>query len=361
MASGLALKRGQVLVFLMWCFFAPGTALKAADRTLVLLTWEDYIDPEIVAEFEQQNDASIRFVYYEDDDARDLIMANSNASGFDLVLVDETMQLPYKQQGWLSAIDTGSAPNLKYVEHYRGGPHLSGTVYAVPYFWGTVGILYYPDRFPKPIQSWKDYFQPSANLTSQLLALNTAQTMFGIALKALGYSANSDVDAELDEAAALLRRHRPYVSEYRNVLFDKSEPLLKGQLAAALVYNGDAVTLMEMNADLRFILPKEGSIYWYDSWVILSSSTQTELAEAFLDFINRPAINARNAEFVFYATSNTAAKKLLPKEHLSNSVIYPDANTTEQLEIPKLLPLEVMKRIHSDFVSITHSRSWGAE
>jgi len=335
--------------------------LKAEDRTLVILTWEDYIDPEIVSEFEQQNAVKLSFVYYEDDDARDLIMANSNATGFDLVLVDEVMKGSYQQQGWISAISTDAYPNLKFVEHPEEKLGLSGEVYAVPYFWGTIGILYHPDQFPEEITHWLDFFQPPENLKSKLLVLNTAQTAFGIALKALGYSVNSVSTPELEKAMMLLKKQRPFVKEYRNVLFDESEPLLKGELAAALTYNGDAAVLMEMNNKLRFVIPEDGSIFWYDSWIILSSSNQKTLASKFINFLNQPEVNARNAEFVSYATPNVEAKKFLSQEHLSNPISYPNASIMARLEVVKQLPLAVMKRIHTDFVTITHSSSQGVE
>jgi len=331
------------------------SVLWAADNSLVLLTWEDYIDPEIVTEFEQKNDVTLRFVYYEDDDARDLIMANSNAIGFDLIVVDETMLESYQQQQWLHGIATQKLPNLKLIEHPKDKQPLPDISFSVPYFWGTVGILYYPDQFPKPVTSWLDYFRAPENLKSKLLALNTAQTMFGIGLKALGYSVNSTSSSELDRVTTLLNQHRPYVKAYRNVLFDENEPLLKGELAAALVYNGDALTLMEMNDQLRYVVPSEGSIFWYDSWAILERSSQKALAMKFLDFINQPEINARNAEFVSYATPNKGAVKFLSEEHLSNLVSYPAPNVIQQLELSKQLPPKVMKRIHSDFVSITRS------
>lgn len=335
--------------------------LKAESRTLVLLTWEDYIDPEIVAEFEQQNSVKLSFVYYEDDDARDLIMANSNATGFDLVLVDEVMKQSYQQQGWLTAISADAYPNLKFVEHPGEKQGLSGQVYAVPYFWGTIGILYDPAQFPEPLTHWMDFFQPPENLKAKLLVLNTAQTTYGIALKALGYSVNSVSTSELDEATVLLKQQRPFVKEYRNVLFDESEPMLKGELAAALTYNGDASVLMGLNNKLIFVIPEGGSIFWYDSWGILSSSSQKTLAAKFIDFINQPEINARNAEYVSYATANIEAKKFLSQEHLSNPVSYPSASVMERLEVAKQLPLAVMKRIHSEFVAIAHSSREGVE
>ncbi len=343
-----------IMLFLLLLLISP-VGVQAAETKLVLLTWEDYIDPDIIAEFERQYMAKVHFVYYEDDDARDLIMAHSNATGFDLVLVDETMLASYRQQNWLYPFNANQLPNLKYVEHPVGHQPLAGEIFSVPYFWGTVGILYDPEQFPKPITRWLDYFQPPDNLKAKLLAINTAQTLYALALKALGFSINSTHETELNAATALLRWHRPYVKAYRNVVFSEHSQMVTGSLAAALAYNGDALILMKMNDRLRYIVPDEGGIFWYDSLAILASSTNKRLAMNFIDFINQPHVNARNAQFASFATANRAANQFLPAAFLQNPIIYPPEHVMQQLDVMEQLPPNVMKRIHSDFVSITRT------
>lgn len=342
------------MLFLLLLLISPMGGL-AAETKLVLLTWEDYIDPDIVAEFEQKYQVKVHFVYYEDDDARDLIMAHSNATGFDLVLIDETALVSYQQQNWLYLFNTNQLPNLKYLEHPIDNRPLAAEVFSVPYFWGTVGVLYDSEQFPKPVTRWMDYFQPPDNLKAKLLAINTAQTLYALALKALGFSINSTSEAELNAATALLKLHRPYVKAYRNVVPTEHSPMVAGSLAAALAYNGDALELMKMNDKLRFVVPEEGGIFWYDSLAILASSTNKQLAMRFIDFINQPQVSARNAQFVSYATPNMAANQYLPTAFLQDPLIYPPKKVMQYLEVMEQLPPNVMKRIHSDFVSITHS------
>jgi spermidine/putrescine transport system substrate-binding protein len=244
-------------------------------------------------------------------------------------------------------------PNLKHLYTPWDRAALPATVDSVPYFWGTIGIAYRQDLVKEPITSWKQVFEPDESLRNRLLVLNTAATTVGLALKSLGYSINSADPQALREVSLLLAKQRPYVRAYRNPMLGENSSLAKGDVHAAIAYNGDVLMLQELNKNIVYAQPSEGSALWLDDLVILKSSEHKTLAKAFINFINDPKINARNAQFVYYSTPNSAAEKLLPPEFLNNPAIYLSDEQRKRYETFQLRPPRIEKRISSLFIEST--------
>ncbi|MBU6951070.1 spermidine/putrescine ABC transporter substrate-binding protein [Hahella sp. HN01] len=338
------------------CLVLSGIAASAtavAEDTLVILTWEDYMAPEVIEAFEAKYNVKVRQVYYEDDDERDLIMANTGGAGFDLLVFDELMREPYHAKGWLETFRKSDLPNLRYVRYPLKKQDLPQELQTVPYAWGSVGIIYRKDLAPRPPTSWMDLFRPVEALKGKILVINTATTAFSMALKSLGYSVNSIDENELNAAAELLRKQRPYVRAYRNPLAGEGADLFSGEVWMAMAYNGDALNLMHRNANIDFVYPMEGSGLWLDSIAVLTKSNSKDLALQFINFIHDPEINARNTKSIFFATANIGAEQRLPKSFLNNPVIYPSAKSLARFEQLERLPASTMRRVIADFVTIT--------
>ena len=124
---------------------ASDARLPAPPRTLVFLNWSEYIDPELVEEFEQQFNAKVSEVYFESDDLRDDMMLETGAIGYDLVIVNGINVDSYRKRGWIAPLDQAALPNLKHVDQHWRNAFDSGNGYGVPYFWGTLGIAYRQD------------------------------------------------------------------------------------------------------------------------------------------------------------------------------------------------------------------------
>lgn len=328
-----------------------------ADQTeqpevFTFLTWSEYINPELVAEFEQQYNAKINFVYFETDDARDRMMVETQGGGFDLILVSKLMLDNYRQRGWLEALDYNQIPNLKhlYPRFLDGG---SEPQYQAPYFWGTIGIAYRKDLVQEKITRLQQLFYPGENLRGKILMINTSRELVGLALKALGYSGNSEDLQQLDQAWALLQLQKPYVKDYSYLTIMEQSPLVTGDIAVAMIYSGDALFLKEHNADINFVLPEEGSFYWTDVLVIGKGSTKKQLVMKFIDFINEPKNAARNAEYVYYATPNKSAEQFLAAEFLNDPVIYPNVEDKQRLEVLSSISVEAQRRINRIMLNLT--------
>lgn len=321
----------------------------ATKQELVFLTWSEYIDPEIVLEFEKKYNAEIKEIYFETDEMRDEMMVTADGKGYDLVVSNGPSISRYVKRNWLAQTNRKQIPNLKYIDKKWLKAFPDAEKYSVPYFWGTAGIAYRKDKVTKPVTSWNQLYKPGEDLRGKILMTKDSRDLIGMALKALGYSANSTDKKELVAAEKLLMGQKPYVKAYSSLTLTKDCILVTGAVWMAMSYNGDALMLKELDENIEYVVPQEGGNLWCDYFLIPESSRGKKLAAQFINFLHEPKINARNAEFVYYATPNKAAEKLLPIDFLENPVSYPSKSVLEKSEAYKALPARVQRTRNSIF------------
>jgi len=318
-----------------------------AEQKLVILNWDDYLDPALVKEFEQQHGVSISQSLYESDDHRDLLMRENQGQGWDLVIVSGLMVEAYLKQGWLARkplVENESIINSHWTDAFSGAKD-----YVVPYFWGTLGIGYRNDLVSHPITHWRQFFNPSKDLKGKISLINSSRDVVGMALKSLGHSANSTNETHLLQVHELLLKFRTSVNTLHYIDLDERSAMLTGEVVAAMMYSGDTLMLQEHNPNITFVLPREGGNIWVDYIGVLSSSKQKELAWQFIRFINKPENAAQLAQYINYATPNTEAQKLLPADFVENTVIYPSKDALKKSEYYKVLPKRTRKRYNKIF------------
>ncbi len=331
---------------------ATHAGITTSPQTLVVLTWADYLEPEIVAEFESEHNVKIQFAYYATDDHRDELMATSDAKGYDLALVNGLMVDPYSQRNWLAPISQTHIPNLSHIDT-RWRDAFPGTAkFAVPYFWGTLGIGYRRDLIPEGFTTWKEFFKPTDSLRGHITMIKSSRDVIGMALKSLGHSANTEDRKAIQDAGKLLKAQKPYVKSYDYVALSETSALVTGEVWASLMYSGDALMVQEHHEDIAYVVPEEGSNLWVDYLTVLKSSTQKKLAMEFINFLNRPKIAARNAEFVYYATPNTAARAHLSKDYFANKIIHPDKAVISRSEVYRELAPRAQKTLNTEYVQL---------
>lgn len=313
----------------------------AVAQELHFLTWSEYMDPEIVQEFEEKLGVKVKFTYFESDDDRTALLQATDGKGYDVVITDGTAISKYAKQQWLAPISESEVPNKRHIDHRWTTAHPEAGRFAVPYFWGTLGIAYRSDLVPEGVDfsSWMQLFNPPEALRGKIVMNKNARDLTAAALKALGYSMNTSDRKQLAEAEALLQGQKPYVKAYTYLTLSEESALVTGDIVASMMYSGDALMVQAHNDNITLSLPKEGGQLWVDYFAVMQSSPNKELAMKFINFMNKPEIAARQAEFVYYATPNTAAEKLLPEEFLADPVIYPgDAVIARSEFVKKLKP-----------------------
>ena len=306
---------------------------------LVVYNWGEYIDPEVLTMFEEETGIDI---VYEEFETNEILYPkiSSGAIAYDVICPSDYMIQRMIENDLLSEINFDNIPNLKnigkqYLERSRQfDPE---NKYSVPYCWGTVGILYNKMMVDEPVDSWSILWDPKYK--DNILMQDSVRDAFGVALKYLGYSLNSiDLD-ELTEAKNLLIEQKPLVQAY--VIDQVRDKMIGNEAALGVIYSGEAIYTQKENPNLEYVIPKEGSNIWIDSWVIPKNAEHKENAEKFINFLCRPDIALMNFEYITYSTPNEAARELIEDESIRNSEIaFPDLSKYDNLETFQYLGTE---------------------
>jgi spermidine/putrescine transport system substrate-binding protein/spermidine/putrescine transport system permease protein len=231
----------------------------------------------------------------------------------------------------LAELNYANIPNIKYIgkQYLDSSEEFDpGNKYSVPYCWGTVGILYNKTMVDEPIDSWSVLWDEKYK--GEILMQNSVRDAFMVALKLNGDSMNTLDDAELEAAKDKLIEQKPLVQAY--VVDQVRDKMIGNEAAIGVIYSGEAIYTQRENPDLVYVIPKEGTNVWIDSWVITKNANK-ENAEAFINYMCKPEVALKNFDFITYSTPNTAARELIEEEDIRNSEIaFPDLSKYQGLE-----------------------------
>lgn len=302
---------------------------KKDTPTLYVYNWGDYIDEDVLGEFEKET--GIKVVYDTFATNEDMyVKIKSGGSTYDLIFPSDYMITRMRDEGMLEKINLDNIPNFKYIdERFVGQDYDPNNEYSVPYMWGTMGILYNTTMVHEPVDSWDILWDPK--YSKEILMLDSQRDSIGAALLKLGYSLNTTNIQELEEAGRLLKEQKPLVLAY--VVDEAKDKMVAGEAALALVWSGEAIYGMQENPDLDYAIPKEGTNLWFDGMAIPKNAKNKEAAEKFIDFLNRPDIAFRNADYTGYATPHKEARKMLDPEIAQSKVAYPDDEDLVNAEV----------------------------
>ncbi|MCP5160445.1 MAG: spermidine/putrescine ABC transporter substrate-binding protein [Hahellaceae bacterium] len=307
---------------------APSDAVK----NLVLYNWEDYMDPELLAQFEQETGIHVDQIYYETDELKDQFLLTTEGKGIDLVVTSGISLYSYIPAGWLSVLDDQFLSNAGNVDQRWTEFNTEAANYAVPLLWGTLGIAYRKDKILEPVHSWMDLFEPKPYLNQKIMMIDDSRDSMGMALKALGYSINSEDVAELKQATALLKKQKPFVSAYSYLNLGENSELVTGRIWMAMAYSGDVQLLKQYKPEIEYALPKEGTNLWVDYIAVVARSERKVAAMQFINFLLDPKHAAQLSSYTSTATTVGGAKAFLSEEHLGNELIYPKAEALSHSE-----------------------------
>ena len=317
------------------------------QQQLFLFNWGNYIDPELIKEFETETGIQ---VVYETFDSNDAMEAKLKQGGtrYDIVFPSESSITKLVNQNLLQKLDHSKIKGLENISPFLlNSPVDNGNQYTIPYFWGTVGIMVntkYID--PESIQTWSDLWKE--DFKNKVLILDGNREALGMALQSLGYSLNSKNEEELKAAEEKLKQLKPNV---RAVLNEEIKTMMKLEEAPlGMGYSGDAAAVAEKNPNVQYILPKDGSAVWTDNFAIAHTAVNVEGAYAFINFMLRPENAARNAEYVGYSTPNEKAKELMDSEVVSDETFYPSEEMINSLEHYEYLGNDWIQKYNEAFL-----------
>lgn len=325
---------------------------KSGKNTLTIFNWGEYIDPDLLKQFEKETGIH---VIYETFDSNEAMMTKIQQGGtaYDIAVPSEYMIEKMKEENLLIPLDKSKIPNLKNIDPYfLDLPFDDDNKYSVPYFWGTVGIVYNPSLVGDlDFSSWDDLWDPS--LKRKVFLVDGAREVIGMGLNSLGYSLNSLDNHELRKATDKLITLAPNV---KAIIGDEITPLMiNNEATVALTWSGQAADMMSENEELDFAVPEEGSNLWFDNMVIPKTSKNIEGAHAFINFMLKAESGAQNADYVGYSTPNIAAMKLMDKEVVSDERYYPSEEQRETLEVYKNLGPDYLGKYNELFLEFKMS------
>ena len=331
---------GLTLFLLAACYYPtlpPSTpTTESLAKELVFYDWEDDMPQSVLDAFTEEYGVRINYHFYE---SQEEAIANMKAGKIYDVVVMESRFIPHLvKEDLLAELDQGNLPNLKNLSaNFRELAYDPGNQYSSPYNWGTTGLIVRSDLVEEPVTRWADLWDPRyAGHVG--IWMGQPREVISMALKSLGYSANTENPADLEAAYQHLLELKPHV-----LTLDDFDPYSSiGVLAGgqALFTMGEANEILiarEANLTVAYVLPEEGALLWNDTFIIPANSPNKYTAELFLNFLMRAEVNAKLANENLYATPYEAAWPLIDPDLLNNPLIFPANEDLANAEL--ILPL----------------------
>lgn len=331
------MKMFRMFILLLAAFLVFSCSSKK-DDVLYVYNWTDYIAPELVKKFEEQNKCKIVYDTYDSNENMLTKVMHTQAS-YDIVFPSGDHVVIMRDKGLLEKLDKSKIPNyknlsksiMKKVETYDPGAE-----YSIPYFWGTTGLIYNKKYVPEERMenvSWNILADKAYNGKNVITMLDDARSVVGAALIYAGYGFNDMSADALAHAKTVLLEWDKNISQYDSDSY-KNE-IQDGTTWIAQAYNGDAQQVMNENENVGFVLPREGAELWIDSFVMLKNAEHKDLAYKFINFLLDAEVAKENAEYVEYAVPNDAAYALLDEETKTDTLTYPSQEYLEKCYILK--------------------------
>ena len=320
-----------------------------SKKTLRVYNWGEYIDKSVISEFEEKYDCRI---IYETFDSNEIMYTKyMSGNSYDIMVPSEYMIERMIKEDLLQPIDKALVPNLKNINKGILGQSFDpGNNYWVPYFCGNVGILYDKTIVDEGDleEGWNILRNPKYR--GQIYMYDSERDSFMVALKALGYSMNTTVEKEISEAYQWLIDQR---SEMDPVYVgDESiDTMISGVKAMAIMYSGDATTVMSENPNMGYYLPEEGTNVWFDGFVISKECKQTKLANQFINFMVSDQNAYKNTVEVGYLTANVNAAKKAANDTYEGISAY-EIRTAQKDEVFSYQSNEVKEMYNSRWTKV---------
>ena len=289
------------------------SVLPYAGQTLHVYNWGEYTGENILREFEEKTGAKVVMENFDSNEQMYIKVANGEA--YDILVPSDYMIQRLIQEGYLQKLDHSKLDCLdKLCDDVVGLPYDPGNEYSIPYFWGSVGIVY--DKTKVDLEDLEregfDIFKDQ-KYKGQIYLYDSERDSFMMALKALGYSMNTENEDELQAAYEWLVEC-VQTMEPEIVTDEIIDNMAQGRKALGLIYSGDATYVMSENEDMGYYLPESGTNLWSDAMVIPANAKNPDLAHEFINFASDYEGAYDNSSFVGYSSANQEVMDTLSGE-----------------------------------------------
>tara|TARA_Y100001956_G_C4127126_1_gene190835 strand:+ start:1922 stop:2965 length:1044 start_codon:yes stop_codon:yes gene_type:complete len=326
--------RAFISFFLLSCY---SISVTANTSPLNIYLWEDTLSPKVIEQWQEKQGSPVLLSHFDNDDERSLLMMKSIQLPFDIVLLDNVSANIYGQLGSFERLT--DLPNRK---HNANKWNQACGDYAIPYFWGTVGIAYRKDLIKQPPMTWHEFVEPNEALNGRIGMINDTVESFLPLFYSLGISPTTDDRNEIQQAYPALQAFSQRVLTFEYLLSYFRSHGKSDQLQIALAYSGDHHSLNRLfEQDIwDFVVPEGETYVWLDCLAVNSHSNNKELAKAFLNYLSDPTVAAMNATDIKAATPNLSALKLMPAWYRNDASLFPSPERMENSYIDSILSAE---------------------
>lgn len=317
-------------------FFISSNSSSSSDRTLTVLNYGKYFDEDALKQFEAETGITVKYEEYEDPEEM-YTKYKSGAIDYDVICTSEYIIGKLINEGEVNEIDYDAIENYSNVDPTiieMSSSFDPEHKYTLPYFYGTVGILYNKTMVnPEDLKTWNCLWD--GKYAGNMIMINSVRDAMTPALATLGYSINDTDEEHLREALQLLIQQKPDVTAY--LVDETCDEMVAENAALAICYSGEAASAMDLNENLDYVVPSEGSNIWIDSWFMPKTCKHSEEALEFLNYVCRDDVAQTNFEYVYYASPIIPVVESMSDEDKQNEAINPPTEVIERCEIYKTL------------------------
>lgn len=331
-----------VSMFACAVLFLQGCGGNGTSRVVNFYNWSDYIDEQTIPAFQEETGIRVRYDVYDSNDVLEGKLLAGN-TGYDIVVPTGNFFEVQRKAGLFQRLDKTALDNYGNLDPEilaKIEPLDPGNEYAVPYAWGTNGLGINLDAVnaridDAPLDSWDLLFDPqhASKLAScGITLLDAADEVNEIALNYLGYPPNSSDPDHLEEAMALVAGIRPYVRYFHSSQY--IDDFANGEVCLVLGWSGDLYQAMDdalAGLNLDYVIPREGTIVWFDLLAIPADAPNPVEAHELIDYLLRADVAARITNATFFANGNRAAFDLLRPDIRDDPAIYPPPEVMARL------------------------------
>ena len=305
----------------------------AASGTLLYYNWADYVNPETYPAFTKATGVKVKKDFFKSNEELQAKL-QAGAKGYDLATPTGYMVQILADAGMLEPLDYSLLPNVKknLDPKFSGLPYDKSDKWSVPKDWGTTGFMYRTDKVKEKPTSWKEFFElAKGEHSGKVMVLDGIPEVIGSAAVMLGFSYNTEDEAELEQVKKELIALKPHIQAITSTNYKQS--LIAGKTHMALGWNGDGAAAAA-KAPVAYVVAEEGGEFWVDAYIIPKGAKNARAAHAWIDYVYEPEHNALETEYTYYGSplKRELLEPVMDKKVLADETVFPPAEKLEKLE-----------------------------
>lgn len=296
-----------------------------------LYTWTQYSDQKLLQTFSAQTGMKALVDVYDSNEVMLAKLLAGSGGTYSLIYPSDYMVQKMVERGLLSELKHDRLVGLDNLfPQFQNPSYDPKNRYSIPFNWGTTGLIYNSEILKEAPEDWEYLWRNQKLLSKRMTLLNDVREVIGAVLRMLGYSYNSQNEAQIKQAYEKLSTLKPAIAAFDTDAWRNQ--ILAGDLALAMCYSADATKVIKENPKLKYVIPRSGSSLWTDTIVIPKSAPNLDGAYAWINFILQPEVAATTSERLKISTPNNAAFEQLPKQIKTNENLYPPSSILDKCE-----------------------------